>query len=69
MLDKPTLRSAVFTKYRSINEFSKVIGWSYAKAYRIVNGTQLPDINDVREINKALGVTDAGEVIGLFSLL
>lgn len=69
MKDQHPLLSAVLTRYRSINKFAEAIGWSYARAYRIVNGVQAPDIYEAREILKILGINDAGTAISLFSLL
>jgi hypothetical protein len=62
------LRGLVMAKYHSAADFSRSIKWSVTKTYRILNGQQLPDSSDIREICQALELTDPERIITLFSL-
>lgn len=68
MDNKITLRGMVVSIFGNISEFAQSIGWSYSKAYRIVSGDQIPDLNDVREICKALQVADPEDICKIFYL-
>ena len=66
---KNDLHGTVVASYGSISNLAKKIGWSYAKTYRIVRGIQDADVNDIRALIQALGITNPGDVVSLFSLL
>ena len=46
-----TLRGIIYSKYKSISDFARAIGWDIAKARRVINGRQKPTLNDVRGNN------------------
>ena len=62
------LRGAVMSRFRSYSDFAKALGWSTPKVSRIVNGTQDPDVKDMKHMINVLGIKDAGEIVALFSL-
>ena len=43
-------RGLIYSKYKTIKEFSDAIGWHRNKASRILNGEQEPDSEDMREV-------------------
>lgn len=49
-MNKEKIRGLVFSKYRTIREFSNAIGWQRNKSSRILNGSQEPDSGDMRAI-------------------
>ncbi len=53
-----TLRGIIYSKYRSVSDFARAIGWDIAKARRVINGRQKPTLNDVREITEATGLDE-----------
>lgn len=63
-----TLQGLVLGQYRTISAFARAIGWSYSKAYRIINGKQLPDSSDIQEFCRAVNLTDPGRIARIFSL-
>ena len=54
MGDIITLRGVVFSRYKTLEDFAKAIGWKRNKASRIINGIQQPDIDDIIELTKVL---------------
>lgn len=48
------LKGIVISKFGSISAFSKEIGWCYSKTNRIVNGRQLPDASEIKDMARAL---------------
>lgn len=50
------LRGMVLSKYKTIGEFAAAVGWKRNKASRIINGVQKPDITDIQDMTKALGI-------------
>lgn len=50
-------RGVVYSKYRSIADFSNAIGWTRQKGTNIVNGITEPSLDDVDKMSKALGMT------------
>ena len=63
-----TLRGGVVSVYGSIAKFAQKVGWSYAKAYRIATGGQIPDLNDMKTICAALQIESPDDICRLFSL-
>lgn len=63
------LRGAVMSRFRSYSDFAKALGWSTPKVSRIINGTQNPDVEEMKLMAKVLGVENAEEIVALFSLL
>lgn len=61
-----TLRGVVFSKYRTISDFARAIGWKRGKASRIVNGVQDPNIDDMEKIACVLGIDDRDIFMNLF---
>lgn len=49
-MNKEKIRGLVFSKYKTIREFSNAIGWQRNKSSRILNGIQEPDSGDMRAI-------------------
>jgi len=49
-MNRSKLRGLVYSKYKTIGEFAKVIGWQRNKASRIINGPQEPDSDDMRKV-------------------
>ena len=68
MVAELTLRGLVRAKYNSVQAFADDLGWSYSKTYRIVNGVQLPDLEEIRLLCKVLGLTDMSDIGQVFSL-
>ena len=49
------LRGIILSRYKSIAEFSREIGWDQKKTGQIVNGTRQPTADDMVVIAKAAG--------------
>lgn len=60
------LRGTVFGKYRDISSFAKALGWNRKKTSDIVNGRRSPTANEMEEISKVLGITDANTFMSIF---
>ena len=50
-------RGVVYSRYKSISEFSNAIGWTRQKGTNIVNGVTEPSLDDVDKMSKALGMS------------
>ncbi|MFT9057086.1 MAG: helix-turn-helix transcriptional regulator [Ethanoligenens sp.] len=50
------IRGLVLSKYHSISEFAKAIGWSRNKASRILNGVTALSADDMAKISALLGI-------------
>ena len=61
-----TLRGAVMSKYRTIGDFAKDIGWKRNKASRIVNGVQEPSITDMEQLARTLDLKTQEDFIRIF---
>ena len=68
MVDGQKLRGLAVMKYGSVAKMAVALGWSYSKLNRIVNRIQEPTAGDIREMTTALGITDAAEIVSVFSL-
>ena len=62
------LRGKVIEKYGSIAKFAEAVNLNYAKAYRLVTGSQDRSEKDIRFLIETLGIKDAEEIVSLFSL-
>ena len=49
-MNREKLRGLVYSKFKTIGEFSEAIGWQRNKASRIINGPQEPDSEDMRKV-------------------
>lgn len=56
-----TLRGAVASKYKSISNFARAIGWTRNKASRIINNEQDITLSEIIEVTNALEI-DSQEV-------
>lgn len=61
-----TLKELLLRKFGSIAKFSKAIGWSYRKAYEVVNGKQEPTASEMEEIANVAGIQSAEEFVHFF---
>jgi len=66
MEDVITLRGLVLSKYRTIGDFSKAIGWQRNKASRIVNGKQFPNTEEIQEITACLKINSERLFVNIF---
>ena len=69
MEDGMTLLGLVRSRYRSIGDLARNVGWSYSKTRRIVVGERSPDLNEVRILAAELGLQTAEKVAQVFSIL
>ena len=60
------IRGAVFSVFKDITSFAKGIGWSRNKASRILNGKQMPSMEDAEKIAECVGITDASTFVSVF---
>lgn len=51
------LRGAIYSKFKSQNEFTKTIGWSQNKIGRILKGEMIPNIEDCNAIVNVLSLS------------
>ncbi len=58
-------RGLIFGRYRNIKEFSNAIGWNRSKTSRVLNGTQEPNSDEMREFAELFGLS-ADEFIEIF---
>ena len=56
-MDGIGIRGVVYSRFKSIAEFGKAIGWTRQKATNIVNGANDPSLDDVDKMSKALGLS------------
>ena len=47
-------RGVVYSKYASIADFCRAIGWTRQKGSNIINGVTEPSLDDVDKMSKAL---------------
>ena len=60
------IRGLVFTKYDSISAFAEGMNWGRQKASRIVNGKQMPTVNDMEQMAECLDIRDADSFVHIF---
>ena len=60
------IRGAVFSKFPSIIAFAEAIGWKRNKASRIVNGIQIPTVEEAEKIASCLDISDADVFLSVF---
>lgn len=54
MVESIQFRGVVYSKFKSIADFSNCIGWTRQKGTNIVNGITEPSLDDVDKMSKAL---------------
>jgi transcriptional regulator with XRE-family HTH domain len=57
ILENINFRGVVYSKYASISDFSRAIGWTRQKGSNIVNGITEPSLDDVDKMSKALNIS------------
>lgn len=62
------LRGLVVSEFGSIRKLAEALGWSYSKAYRIVQGVQEPGATDINALTDALPSMSADEIVSVFLL-
>lgn len=60
-----SLRGLVLSKYKTVTEFARAIGWERGKASRIINGSQEPGKKDMEQIIALFNI-EKGAVAPLF---
>ena len=65
-MPKSNLRGRIISMYRTILNFSKVIGWSQRKTYDIVNGRQEMTGRDIDQMCSVLNIQIPEEMKELF---
>lgn len=48
------LRGLIYSKYSSLSDFARVLGWSRQRLNMIVNGNKTPDLIEAKIIASAL---------------
>lgn len=61
-----TLRGLVLSKYKTIGDFAKAIGWQRNKASRIVNGKQYPNTEEIQRITECLNSNSINLFVHIF---
>lgn len=61
-----TLRGVVLQKYPSASAFGKAMGWNRQKASDIMNGRRNPSADEMVQIAKNVGITDAQVFMSIF---
>lgn len=61
-----TLRELLVRKFGSIAKFAEGIGWSYRKAYAILNGKQEPTASEMEEIAQKADMQSPEEFVRFF---
>lgn len=52
-----TLFSVVSSRYQSISDFAKAIGWTYSKAYKTINHERLARLSDMEQFIAHFGLS------------
>ena len=50
------VRGLIYSKFNSEAEFAHYLGWKKQKLSKITNGQKQPDLQEVSEMSKALGI-------------
>lgn len=53
-MEQMTFRGLIYSRYKTIADFARAIGWTRQKATNIVNGTQEPSLDDIDKMAKAM---------------
>lgn len=61
-----TLRGRIVEQYKTIKRFAEELGWSFRKAYDVVNGRQEATAKDIEAMSEALHVSVPEEFRALF---
>lgn len=62
------IRGAVMAKFRSVADFAEAAGWGKHKAYRVIQGLQSPNCEDIRRMCEVLNISEPADIVRLFSL-
>lgn len=60
------LRGIVVSKYGTVAKFAQAIGWCGSKAGRIVRGEQEPNVSEIKDMVRILGLADPETVCSIF---
>ena len=60
------LRGLVYEKFGSCTKFAKAIGWSGRKTCDIVNGRQIPNANEIKQMAMMLSINEPTEFMRVF---
>ncbi len=61
-----SLRGMVFSKYKSVSDFARALGWRRQKVGKIVNGDRVPTVKDVEEMASVLNLRDVHSFMTVF---
>lgn len=61
-----TLKGAVLSKYNSVSNFAKAVGWSRNKTQRIINGVQEPKPSEIKKISEVLEIPNQDMFMSIF---
>lgn len=61
-----TLRGLIVSRFGSVLNFSKRLGWSYSKTYRATKNPKKLLIADASAMCEALGVHSPEQIVALF---
>lgn len=64
-MNRDKFRGLVYSKYKSMQEFSTAIGWQRNKTARIMNGVQEPNSEEMRTIAELFHLS-SNEFIDIF---
>lgn len=56
-MDRQKFRGTIFSKYRSVSEFTVEIGWPKNKAHNIISGRYTPDVNECAEFAEFMNLS------------
>lgn len=65
IINSKKLRGKIHEEYRSLAEFTRVIGWPQNKIGNILSERYIPDLNECAEMVRVLNM-DANEYIEIF---
>lgn len=65
MINSSLLRGKIYTKYKSMAEFARDIGWSRQRLHNVMTGKKTPDVNDIKILQEALRLSES-EVFLIF---
>jgi len=60
------LRGIVYEKFGSCSKFAKAIGWSGRKTCDIVNGRQVPNAVEIKQMAATLSINEPSEFMRIF---
>ena len=60
------LRGLIYGAYPSISAFARAIKWYRKKASRIVNDSQEPTTQDIKEMAELFNISNAADFVNIF---